>query len=497
MKFTPKPHQKYCIDELLRSGAPESRGLLLDMGLGKTAISLTAVHSFLYEEFSANKVLVVAPLRVAEDTWTKEAAKWDHLSDLRVSAVLGTQKKRLEALGRDADIYVINKDNLLWLLDPLKSGVKGWPFDLVIVDELSTMKSSSSKRWRAFRRRVPKDCPVWGLTGTFAPKGYPDIWPQVYLLDRGARLGRTLGQFRAKYLYAGAHKGHVVYEWRLKPGAKEQIDHAISDLCMSMRAEDWLELPPVTYNRVVVRMDRAEREKYEKLKADRVLRWQKGTPEDTGEDCKGGVVIGDTAATLANKLLQMAGGAVYDTPDPGAPASVVEIHRRKLDALTELRESAQGQPLLVFYNYKHEADRIKGQHPDAVLISEEKDTAALIDRWNAGDVPVLLCHPASAGHGLNLQAGGHIIVWFSLPWSLELYLQANARLARMGQEHPVIVHIILCEDTLDGRVMDVLEEREAEQDSLLNALKAYVSGKDDKKDDAEEYDWETDFREGA
>lgn len=489
MKFTPKLHQQHCINELLRSGAPESRGLLLDMGLGKTAVSLTAVNSFMYEEFCINKVLVIAPLRVAEDTWTKEAGKWDHLRHLRVATVLGTQKKRLAALNSEADLYVINKDNLLWLLNPAKSGLTGWPFDLVIIDELSTMKNSGSKRWRAFKRRVPRDVPVWGLTGTFAPKGYPDIWPQVYLLDRGERLGRTLGQFRQRYLTPGAHKGHVVYEWRMKPGAKEQIDNAISDICLSMRAEDWLDLPPVTYNPVVVRMSADEREKYDRLKKDHILRVTEGTDSER-------VILGDTAASLANKLLQMAGGAVYDTPDPALPAEVVPIHERKLDALEDIKETAQGQPLLVFYQYRHEAERILARIPDAVLLRDEKDTAALIDRWNRGEIPLLLCHPASAGHGLNLQAGGHIIVWFSLPWSLELYLQANARLARMGQEHPVIVHIILCEDTLDERVLGVLQAREETQDGLLNALKAYVRGTDT-QEHGEEFDWENDFREGA
>ena len=464
MKYQPKAHQKYCIDRLTASGQPESAGLLLDMGLGKTSITLTSLAHFLWAEFCVNRILVIAPLRVAEDTWTTEAEKWDHLQDLRIAAILGDKKKRLEALHSDADLYVINRENVEWLCDPKLSGMKKWKFDLVVIDELSSFKNNQSKRWRAFKRRVPPDVPVWGLTGTIAPKGYIDLWPQVFLLDRGERLERTLGAYREMYFTPGARKGHIVYEWRLKQGAKDRIDGKLGDLCVSMRKEDWIDLPPITFNQVTVRMNKKERAVYEELKKERVLTELEGKDLDSA-------IVGATAAALSGKLLQLAGGSLYDE-DGG----VVEVHSRKLEALEELQEAAQGQPLLVFYAYKHEAQRIREKFPNAVQmgLEEGKDTSAVIRKWNAGEIPMLLCHPASAGHGLNLQAGGHIVVWYGLPWSLELYMQANARLHRMGQTDPVVVHHIVCANTLDEKVLTVLGQREADQNALLDALKAYV-----------------------
>ena len=350
-----------------------------------------------------------------------------------------------------------------WLCQP---GV--WPFNGkrlgIIIDELSSFKNQQSKRWRALRKRAGS-CPiVWGLTGTPAPKGYIDLWPQMFLLDNGERLGSTIGAFRNKFFDPGARKGHIVYDWKLKPGAKERIDAALSDLCVSMRKEDWVKLPPLTHNRVVVRMDKKERAVYDELKKERVLTELEGKDLDEA-------VMGTTAASLSNKLLQLSGGAVYDEV-----GGVVEIHSRKLDALEELSEAAQGQPLLVFYAYKHEAQRILARFPGAVLMGqgEGKDTSAVIAKWNAGQIPMLLCHPASAGHGLNLQAGGNIIIWYSPIWDLELYQQANARLYRMGQTRPVVIHHILCEDTLDDRVLNVLNGKNQVQASLIEALKAYV-----------------------
>ncbi len=462
MRFVPKTYQQYCIDRLLTPPEPESAGLLLDMGLGKTSVTLTAADNLIWDEFAVDKALVIAPLRVAEDTWTTETAKWDHLRRLRVSPVLGDRKHRLAGLAANADLYVINRENVEWLCDPKESGLRTWPFDLVIIDELSSFKNHQAKRWRALKRRMPAGTPVWGLTGTVAPRGYIDLWAQIYLLDRGRRLGPTIGAYRERYFTPGARKGHIVYEWRLKEGARERIDSALGDLCLSMRKEDYLDLPPVTFNRVAVRMDRKERALYDALKRDKVLTMLDGQDLDSA-------VVGATAAALSGKLLQMAGGAVYDE-DGG----VVEIHRRKLDALAELEEAAQGQPLLVFYAYKHEADRIQAKFPRAVRLDASADTVDTIARWNAGEIPMLLCHPASAGHGLNLQAGGHILIWYGLPWSLELYQQANARLHRMGQTDPVVVHHIVCEDTLDDKVLSVLGQRGAEQDRLIAALKAYI-----------------------
>ena len=432
------------------------------MGMGKTGISLTAI-AHLIDDFAIQKVLVIAPLRVAEDTWAREADKWDHTRHLRVVPVLGSAKKRLAALATPGDIYVINRENVVWLCEPKESGLKKWDFDLVVIDELSSFKNPQSKRWRALKRRLPTTCPVWGLTGTPAPKGYTDLWPQVFLLDRGQRLGPTLGFYREKYFNPGARRGHVVFDWRLKTGAKEAIDKRLSDLCISMRKEDYLHLPPITFNRVAVRMDKKERAAYEELKREKVLTELNGKTLDSA-------VLGSTAASLSGKLLQMAGGSVYD--DEGG---VQEIHTRKLDALDELVEAAQGQPLLVFYAYKHEADRICARFPACVKLGSGVGTSETIKAWNAGEIPMLLCHPASAGHGLNLQEGGHMVVWYSLPWSLELYAQANARLHRMGQENPVIVHHIICENTLDDKVLAVLGQREESQDALLRALKAYIT----------------------
>lgn len=462
MKYLPKPHQSFCIDLLTKPLVPKSQGLFLDMGMGKTAITLTAIVELL-NDFALNKVLVIAPLRVAEDTWTTEAAKWEHTRHLRVIPVLGTAKKRAKQLCRAGDIFVINRENVEWLCDPKASGLKKWDFDLVVIDELSSFKNNQSKRWRALKRRMPPDCPVWGLTGTPAPKSYIDLWPQIFLLDRGQRLGTTLGSYREKYFNPGARRGHVVFDWRLKRGAKEAIDNRLSDLCIAMRKEDYLTLPPITYNRVAVRMDKKERAVYDELKREKVLAELEGKELDSA-------IVGATAAALSNKLLQLSGGAVYDE-DGG----VQVIHKRKLDALVELEEAAQGQSLLVFYAYKHEADRIMEKFPHAVKLDKDADTVETIAAWNAGEIPMLLCHPASAGHGLNLQMGGHMVVWYSLPWSLELYQQANARLHRMGQESPVIVHHIICEDTLDDRVLTVLGQREEDQDGLLRALKAYIT----------------------
>lgn len=437
--------------------------LFLDMGLGKTVVTLTVVQRLIWQEFAAQKCLVIAPKRVAEDTWSREAGKWDHLSGLRVSKVLGTPKQRMAALAADADVYVINRENVVWLVETL--GTK-WDFDILVVDELSSFKSSKSKRWRALKRVAGLCSYVYGLTGTPAPNGYIDLWPEVYIIDRGARLGRSLGAYRDTFFSPGAHKGHIVYEWRLKPGARDRIDHLLSDICLSMSKADWLELPERTYNTIYVRMDGAGRKLYDRFQRDKILPLLQGAVTSVDKDYDS-AVLADMAAQVTGKLLQMANGAVYD--DGGG---VLHIHDAKLEALGEIREASHGQPLLVFYTYKHDLARIQEKFPDAVKL-EGEDT---IDRWNAGDIPMLLCHPASAGHGLNLQAGGHIIVWFGLPWSLELYQQANDRLHRMGQTVGVIVHHIVCLDTLDEKVIAALEGKRVTQAALLDALKAYLEG---------------------
>lgn len=437
-------------------------GLFLDMGLGKTVVTLTVINRLIREEFSATKALVIAPKRVAEDTWSTEAAKWDHLSGLRIAKVLGTEKQRIAALSSRADVYVINRENVVWLIEYLSSK---WDFDILVIDELSSFKSSKAKRWRALRRVAATCDYVYGLTGTPAPNGYIDLWPEVYLLDRGSRLGRTLGEYRNTFFSPGAHKGHIVYEWRLKHGAKDRIDHLLSDLCLSMSKEDWIDLPERTYNTIPVRMDAKAQKLYNQFQNVRILPLLDGELSELDEDYDS-VVLADQAAALTNKLLQMANGAVYD--DQG---DVFHIHDAKLDALEEIVEACHGAPLLVFYSYKHDLARIMERFPQAKTLF---DTDEMIAAWNRGEIPMLLCHPASAGHGLNLQFGGHIIVWFGLPWSLELYQQANDRLHRMGQEQGVIVHHIICKDTMDERVLAALQRKDVTQKALLDALKNYL-----------------------
>lgn len=412
------------------------------------------------DDFAVNRVLVIAPKRVAEDTWTSEKDKWDHLNSLRISKVLGSARQREAALDTNADIYVINRENVQWLVDKLGTN---WPFDMVVLDELSSFKSAQSKRWRSLRRVIKLSVYVIGLTGTPAGNGYSDLWPEIYLIDGGASLGRTLTSFRDAFFYPGKRKGHIVYEWKLKNGAKRQIDERLKPFCLSMTKEDWLQMPPIIYNEVLVRMDKDERREYDRFAQDKVL------PLLEGELCSveemQSAVVGATAAVVSGKLLQMANGAVYD--DQGG---VHHLHDRKLDALADLIDDAHGQNVLVYYAYKHDAQRIKERFPQARELSGPED----ITEWNEGRIPLLLCHPASAGLGLNLQQGGHIMVWFGLPWSLELLQQAEARLHRQGQEQSVIIHRLVCEDTLDERVLAVLTRKDATQRSLLAALKEYV-----------------------
>ena len=417
-----------------------------------------------YEEFAIRKALVIAPKRVAEDTWSREQAKWEHLKHLKVVKVMGTKDKRLAALKEQADIYIINRENVEWLVETL--GTR-WRFDAVVIDELSSFKSAKSKRWKALRKVIFGSRYVYGLTGTPASNGYLDLWPEMYLLDHGERLGKTLGAYRSTYFNPGAHKGHVVFEWRLKPGARERIDARLSDICLSMSKEDWLDLPERTYNTIPVQLDSKARKLYDQFKRDKLLPLvheheklavAQGMDYDTA-------VVGDMAAQVSGKLLQMANGAVYD--DDG---EIFHIHDAKLDMLAEIADTSAGQPILVFYNYKHDLKRLQERFPDAVKMSGED----VISAWNRGEIPMLLCQPASAGHGLNLQDGGHIIVWFGLTWSLELYQQANDRLHRMGQRSAVIVHHLVAEDTIDEKVMAALTAKDATQKGLLDALKQYL-----------------------
>ena len=402
---------------------------------------------------------------MAEDTWSREQEKWDHLKHLRIAKVLGPAKDRIAALQSDADVYVINRENVQWLQEYL--GAK-WNFDIVVIDELSSFKSAKSKRWKALRKVIFTATYVYALTGTPAGNGYLDLWPEMYLLDRGERLGRTLGEYRNTYFSPGAHKGYVVFDWRLKRGAKDRIDHRLSDICLSMSKEDWLDLPERTYNTVYVQLDQAARKLYDRFQNDHILPIVKERQElavAEGMDKYDSAVIGDMAAQVSGKLLQMANGAVYDEN-----REVLHIHDAKLDALDEIIDTNPGQPVLVFYSYLHDLDRLQARYPNAVKI----DGPETISDWNAGRITILLCHPASAGHGLNLQEGGHIIVWFGLPWSLEQYQQANDRLHRMGQNQSVIVHHLVAEGTLDEKVIAALTGKAATQKGLLDALKTYI-----------------------
>ncbi|WZX99684.1 DEAD/DEAH box helicase [Bacillus sp. FSL W7-1360] len=446
MKFTPHPYQEYAIQHVIENRAS---ALLLDMGLGKTVATLTAIVDLMHDYYDVARVLVIAPKRVAEDTWSRESDKWDHTKYLKISKVLGSQKERVQALEQDAHIYVINRENVEWLVDHYKAG---WAFDMVIVDELSSFKSSKAKRFRALRKVLPYIDRIVGLTGTPAPNSLLDLWPQMYLLDQGKRLGRTMTAYRDTYFLPGARKGHIVYNWILKTGAEKLIYKRIGDIAISMAAKDYLQLPERVDNVVSVRMSGKPWEMYKRLERDFLLSFA-----DAAD------VVADTAAVLAGKLVQLANGAVYDEDD-----EVQELHSAKIDALQEIHEQAQGNPILVFYKYRHDLERIKARFKQARTLDKPAD----IEDWNAGKTEMMLAHPASAGHGLNLQDGGHMIVWFGLTWSLEEYQQANARLHRQGQTRTVVVHHLVAQGTLDEDIMAALKRKATGQNQLLTAVKA-------------------------
>lgn len=431
----------------------EAAGLFLDMGLGKTVSTLTAVNLLMNVYMEVTKVLVIAPKRVAEDTWTTECEKWEHLHGLRVSRVLGTEKKRKAALKADADIYVINRENVVWLVAQLKGW---WPFDMIVIDELSSFKSNTAARFKALRQVRPMTSRVVGLTGTPAPNGLIDLWPQMYLLDMGERLEKTITAYRAKYFRPGRTNGQVVFDYKPNTGSEEAIYKRISDICISMKAEDYLDLPDMIEIPVEVSMNERQMAQYEKFEEEQVLKLQE---EDD--------ISAVNAAALSNKLLQYANGAIYDTE-----RNIHELHEAKLDALEEIVEAANGSPVLVFYSFRHDVARIlkrlKAYHPKEIGGQED------IQAWNEGKIAVMMAHPASAGHGLNLQKGGHIMVWFGLPWSLELYQQANARLHRQGQSQPVRNYIIMTKGTMDADVRKALSGKTDRQDALMEAVKARI-----------------------
>ena len=411
---------------------------------------MTAIDELIYDRFEIQRVLVIAPKRVAEDTWTREAEKWDHLRELRISPVLGSAKERTEALDADADLYVIGRDNVVWLVELLQKRRKGWPFDMIVIDELSSFKNPQAKRFRALRNAVPCAKRVVGLTGTPSPNGLMDLWAEIYLLDQGERLGRTIGWYRDEYFRPGMRNGYTVYKWEPRKGAQQRIEKRISDICVSMSAEDYLELPERIDNVIPVRLSESEKHLYDQMERDQLLQLD----EDE-------TVVAFNAAAVMSKLLQIANGAVY--ADGG---DVIRVHDRKAEALEEIVDTTD-EPVLVFYSFRHDLEVIRERLPEARTLEGPEDIA----EWNAGRIRVLLAHPASVGYGLNLQEGGHVIVWYGLTWSLELYQQANARLHRQGQEKPVIVHHLIAEGTADEQVLRALQAKDTSQAALLAALK--------------------------
>ena len=446
MKYKPYDYQTFATNFVLEHPAC---GLILDMGLGKSVITLTALWSLLLDSFDVGKVLVVAPKRVAENTWPTELKKWEHLDGLTWSLVLGSEKDRRAALQCRAKIYIINRENVTWLVDNYR-----WDFDTLVIDELSSFKSSKAQRFRALKRVRPRISRVIGLTGTPQPNGLLDLWPQMYLLDMGQRLGRFVGGYRERFFLPDKRNREVIYSYKPKEGAEEKIYELISDICISMKAADYLDMPELVASRVEVQMNAKEQKLYEGFERDMVLHLKDGDLDAVN------------AASLSGKLVQMANGAVY-----GENRKVHHIHDRKLDALEDIIEAANGKPLLVAYWYKHDLERIR-QRFEVRTIDTPKDIAD----WNEGKIPVALIHPASAGHGLNLQDGGSTIVWFGLTWSLELYQQLNARLWRQGQKHTVVIQHIVAAGTHDEDIMNALEKKDMSQTALIAAVKARIGG---------------------
>jgi SNF2 family DNA or RNA helicase len=451
LKFVPHDYQRYCVNRLV---AEANLGLFLDMGLGKTVITLTAMNDLRYNRFQVRKVLVIAPKKVAEDTWTREADKWEHLKLLRVIPVLGSQVKRIKALNTPGDIYVLSRDNVQWLVDYYRNS---WPFDTVIIDELSSFKNPSAKRFKKLCLVRPHIRRMIGLTGTPAPNGLMDLWAQVFLLDSGQRLETTVSAYRVRYFDPDKRNRERVFSYMPKIGAEELINERLKDICISLSAKDYLTLPERIDNVRYIKLDSKAQERYEELQKEMLLEI-----DDT-------MIDASTAAVLSNKLLQLCNGAIYDEN-----RNVIEIHDNKIEAFMEIVEAAQGKPILVFYNFQHDLARLqKALSKTGLRVSELKNPKSIED-WNNKQIDVLLAHPASAAYGLNLQAGGNIIVWFGLNWSLELYQQANARLYRQGQTEAVIIHHLVVAGTMDEDVMSALENKRVTQDDLLNALKARI-----------------------
>lgn len=448
MKYEPFYYQSYAEQFILDNS---EAGLFLDMGMGKTVITLSAIEKLMRDYFDVKKVLVIAPLQPARETWPTELKKWDHLKGLTTSLVLGSDKGRLYALSADADIFIINRENVPWLVNLYRTR---WPFDMVVIDELSSFKSSKAVRFRELKKVRKYIKRIVGLTGTPSPNGLLDLWAQVYLLDAGKTLGRTITSYRDKYFLPDKRNATTIFSWKLKEYAEQEIYKKLEGLCISMKTSDYLQLPDRLTVRHEVNLPDEVMEQYQQLERDMLLPFADGD------------IDAGTAGILVNKLLQLCGGSVYN--ENGAAK---DFHDEKLNKLEQLIEEANGQPVLVFYAYKHERDRILARFPQAVDVK----AGDAVSQWNDGNIPILLAHPASAGHGLNLQFGGHIAIWYNMTWSLELYQQANKRLHRMGQADTVLIHHILVADGIDTRILNiVLAEKEQTQNALIEALRARI-----------------------
>lgn len=452
MKYSPHAYQKRATQFIL---AHEAAGLFLEMGLGKTVITLTAIDELMNDRFEVQKCLVIAPLRVAEDTWSRESTKWDHLKHLRIAKILGSAADRIRALKKNADIYVINRENVVWLVEYLEENRIRWPFDMVVIDELSSFKNNQAKRFKALRKMRPMMDRIVGLTGTPAANSLMDLWAEMYLLDRGERLGRTLTAYRGNWFRPGYGNGYVTYKWEPRRGALEDITKRIADITVSMKAEDYLELPDKIENTIEVDMGEKGTKLYQDMERESLIELE-GADE----------IVALDAAAVMSKLLQMANGFIYDQAH-----NSIHLHEAKLEALEEIVEAADA-PVLVFYNFQADKDAILAKFHEARLLEND----STIEDWNRGKIKMLLAHPASAGYGLNLQEGGHIMAWYGLPWSLEQYLQAVARLQRQGQKYPVMVYHIIAKGTVDEQVMKSLQKKDITQSALIGILKDRKQG---------------------
>lgn len=451
--FIPHKYQLTAINHVIN--VPKC-GLFLDMGLGKTVSTLTAIKELKYNRFQINKVLIIAPKKVAEGTWSKEKDKWNHTKDFRVSLVLGSQQKRIKALSVNADLYIINRENIPWLVDYLRND---WYFDTVVIDESSSFKNSQSKRFKALKMVLPKINRLIELTGTPSPNGVEDLWAQIYLLDQGERLEKYITYFRNRYMEPNKRNRSQIFDYKVKEGVYDHIINKISDICISMKSEDYLELPDLSYNEIPVVLNDKARKDYDKMERDFVLEL-----EEAEED-----ITAVNAAALSNKLLQISNGAVYDNS-----GIYTEVHNAKIDSFLELVESLQGRSLLVFYNFQHDKERIKKALEKSNLVVRELKTTQDEDDWNDRKIDILLTHPASAAYGLNLQEGGNHVCWFGLTWNLEHYQQANKRLHRQGQKEKVIIHHLVTQDTRDEDVMRALDSKADVQEEILQSLKARI-----------------------